>query len=45
MLIIEVLEEAGYFVIEAVDGFAGLKTLRSNVRIDLLITDVDYLGA
>ena len=41
---IEVLEEAGYFVIDAVDGFAGLKILQSDVRIDLLITDVGLPG-
>jgi signal transduction histidine kinase/CheY-like chemotaxis protein len=40
MLIGEVLAEAGYAVIEAPDGPAGLKVLDSNARIDLLITDV-----
>lgn len=40
MLIGEVLSEAGYAVIEAPDGPAGLKVLNSNARIDLLITDV-----
>jgi signal transduction histidine kinase len=44
MLIIEVLEEAGYFVIEAVDGVAGLKILQSDVSIALLITDVELPG-
>jgi CheY-like chemotaxis protein len=44
MLMIEVLEEAGYFVIEAVDGVAGLKILQSDVSIALLITDVGLPG-
>jgi PAS domain S-box-containing protein len=40
MLVAEVLSEAGYKVIEAPDGPAGLRVLQSNARIDLLITDV-----
>jgi PAS domain S-box-containing protein len=44
MLIGEVLAEAGYAVIEAPDGPAGLKVLESNARIDLLITDVGLPG-
>ena len=44
MLMVEVLEEAGYTAIEARDGPAGLKILRSDVRIDLLITDVGLPG-
>ncbi|THD63625.1 PAS domain-containing protein [Phenylobacterium sp.] len=44
MLIAEVLEENGYAAIEAVDGAAGLKILQSDVRIDLLITDVGLPG-
>jgi CheY-like chemotaxis protein len=44
MLIGEVLAEAGYAVIEAPDGPAGLKVLNSNARIDLLITDVGLPG-
>jgi CheY-like chemotaxis protein len=39
-LIDEVLDEAGYTVIEAGDGAAGLKVLESGAQIDLLITDV-----
>jgi len=38
------LEDLGYTAIEAVDGAAGLKVLRSDVRIDLLITDVGLPG-
>jgi signal transduction histidine kinase/CheY-like chemotaxis protein len=44
MLIVDVLEEAGYSVIEAADSVAGLKLLQSNVRIDLLISDVGLPG-
>ena len=44
MLIVEVLEEAGYVAIEAADGPAGLKILQSDARIDLLITDVGLPG-
>ncbi|CAN5413214.1 hypothetical protein BH10PSE3_BH10PSE3_20330 [soil metagenome] len=44
MLITDVLEEAGYRVIAAADGPAGLKILQSDVRIDLLITDVGLPG-
>ena len=44
MLMIEVLEEAGFVVIEAGDGFTGLKILQSDTRIDLLITDVGLPG-
>ncbi len=36
----EVLDEPGYAAIEAADGTSGLKVLQSDVRIDLLITDV-----
>lgn len=44
MLVAELLAEAGYAVIEAPDGPAGLKVLESNARIDLLITDVGLPG-
>lgn len=44
MLVIEVLEDLGYVAIEAGDGAAGLRALRSDVRIDLLITDVGLPG-
>ncbi len=40
MLVSEVLDNLGYTVIEAADGRAGLKVLQSDVRIDLLVTDV-----
>jgi PAS domain S-box-containing protein len=44
MLVAEVVEDLGYSAIEAADGVAGLKLLRSDVRIDLLITDVGLPG-
>jgi signal transduction histidine kinase len=40
MLVTDVLEEFGYTVIEGADGPAGLVVLRSDARIDLLVTDV-----
>ncbi len=45
MLITEVLEGLGYAAIEAADANSGLKVLQSNVRIDLLITDVGLPGS
>ncbi len=44
MLITEILEELGYSAIEAADSVSALKVLRSDVRIDLLITDVGLPG-
>ncbi len=44
MLVAEVLEDLGYTAIEAADGAAGLKALRSGARVDLLITDVGLPG-
>ena len=44
MLVTEVLEDLGYTAIEAADGPAGLKVLRSDVRVDLLVTDVGLPG-
>ncbi|MET1753867.1 ATP-binding protein [Novosphingobium sp. RD2P27] len=44
MLIVEVLEEAGYRALEAEDGPSGLKILASDARLDLLITDVGLPG-
>jgi len=43
-LIREVLEEAGYAVLEAPDGARGLEVLQSRVPVDLLITDVGLPG-
>ena len=44
MLIMDILEDLGYVAIEAGDSEAGLKVLQSNVRIDLLVTDVGLPG-
>ncbi|WP_198368367.1 PAS domain-containing sensor histidine kinase [Roseomonas sp. KE0001] len=44
MLITEVLEELGYAAVEAADGASGLTVLRSDARIDLLVTDVGLPG-
>jgi len=44
MLMVEVLEEAGYRTIEARDGPSAMKLLQSDARIDLLVTDVGLPG-
>ena len=44
MLVADVLEELGYTALEAADGASGLKVLRSDARIDLLVTDVGLPG-
>ena len=44
MLVTEVLEDLGYTAIEAADSASGLKVLQSDVRIDLLVTDVGLPG-
>jgi signal transduction histidine kinase len=44
MLLADVLGELGYTVIEAADSATGLKLLRSDVHIDLLVTDVGLPG-
>lgn len=44
MLVMEVLQELGYSAIEAADSVSGLKILESDVRIDLLISDVGLPG-
>lgn len=44
MLLADVLGELGYTVLEAADSAAGLKLLRSDVHIDLLVTDVGLPG-
>jgi len=43
-LIVEVLRELGYAVIDAPDAQAGLDILKSNQAIDLLITDIGLPG-
>jgi PAS domain S-box-containing protein len=44
MLLTDVLGDLGYTIIEAADSAAGLKVLRSDVHIDLLISDVGLPG-
>ena len=44
MLVAEILGELGYAAIEAADGASGLQILQSDVRIDLLVTDVGLPG-
>ena len=44
MPMVDVLGEAGYRIVEGGDGPAGLKVLRSDMPIDLLITDVGLPG-
>jgi PAS domain S-box-containing protein len=44
MLVTDILEDLGYTAIEASDSVAGLKVLQSDVRIDLLVTDVGLPG-
>jgi CheY-like chemotaxis protein len=43
-VILEMLADQGYRTIEAADGPAGLRLLRDNKQIDLLITDVGLPG-
>ena len=44
LLIVDVLQDAGYRVLDAIDGPGGLKILQSDTRIDLLLTDVGLPG-
>jgi PAS domain S-box-containing protein len=44
MLVAEVLGELGYTAIESADGASALQVLRSDTRIDLLVTDVGLPG-
>jgi len=44
MLVVDLLEDLGYTVLDAEDGAGGLKVLQSAARIDLLITDVGLPG-
>jgi len=44
MLVTDILEDLGYTAIEAGDSVAGLKLLQSDVRIDLLVSDVGLPG-
>jgi PAS domain S-box-containing protein len=44
MLVTDILEDLGYTVVEAADSAAGLKVLQSDIRIDLLVSDVGLPG-
>jgi len=44
MIVVETLRDAGYAVLEANDGDAGLKAVQSNASIDGLITDIRMPG-
>jgi CheY-like chemotaxis protein len=44
MLVIDVLEDLGFAVLEAGDGAAGLRVLQSSTPVDLLISDVGLPG-
>lgn len=44
LLLTDALSELGYIILEAADSAAGLHVLRSDVRIDMLITDVGLPG-
>jgi signal transduction histidine kinase len=44
LLVVDVLQDAGYRVLEAEDGPDGLRILQSDTRIDLLLTDVGLPG-
>jgi hypothetical protein len=43
-VILEMLHDQGYRTLEAVDGPSGLRLLRQDERIDLLVTDVGLPG-
>jgi PAS domain S-box-containing protein len=44
MLVIDVLEDLGFTVLEAGDGAAGLRILQSGTTVDLLVSDVGLPG-
>jgi PAS domain S-box-containing protein len=44
LLIVETLEDLGYTAMEAADGTTALRILQTDVRIDLLVTDVGLPG-
>ncbi len=44
LLVVETLVDLGYRAIEAADGPTGLALLRSDIRIDLLVTDMGLPG-
>ncbi|WP_451975523.1 ATP-binding protein [Azospirillum endophyticum] len=44
LMVMDLLNELGYAAIEAADGAAGLRILQSEMRIDLVVTDVGLPG-
>ena len=44
MVVVELLSDLGFTVLEAADGRSGLQILESGTRIDLLLTDVGLPG-
>ncbi len=44
MLVAEILGDLGSLALEAAEGLAGLKIIQSDIRVDLLITDVGLPG-
>ncbi|AIR91091.1 hybrid sensor histidine kinase/response regulator [Pseudomonas cremoricolorata] len=44
LFVTELLSSQGYLVLEAADGQAGLQLLQSDMRIDLLVTDIGLPG-
>ncbi len=44
MVVVDVLSDLGYTVLEAGDGRAGLRILESTARVDFLLTDVGLPG-
>ncbi len=44
LIVVDVLRDHGYTVMEAADGHAGLRILESTSRIDLLVTDIGLPG-
>jgi PAS domain S-box-containing protein len=44
MIVIDVLEDLGYVILDAVDAASSLEILQSGVGIDLLVTDVGLPG-
>jgi signal transduction histidine kinase/CheY-like chemotaxis protein len=43
-VVVEALTEAGYRVLQAIDGHSGLALLQSTIPIDLLVTDIGLPG-
>ncbi len=44
LMVVDVLEQAGYTALQAADGRAGLQLLGSTPKVDLLVTDIGLPG-